>query len=758
MSDSTPVKGFTLSKRSRSGLSKIYNPLWYSWSKHYFEISLEGDAKYWKMRNSSTPETVKQKLCRRALKILTFRELDYRESVEIQQPYCLKIQDVKKNTLIVKCENDVEFKRLKAALTEALRTSDPSQPPIISHLQRAWNQADADGSGTLCKKEIKALLVEKNITMPQSKLEMQIAKYDQKMSGTLDFQEFIVMYKELSQNDQITLIMKKYCDMDSMKMDLNQMQKFYQTSQHQKDITTQEVKALVENVAGKQTQIQVDQFIFGVLLFSVNNTIMDPEKKKHQSHNMHHTLADYWISSSHNTYLTGNQLSSESSVHMYRLALESGCKCVELDCWDGKNGEPVVYHGHTLTSKIKFEDVIKTCQTHAFETSDYPLILSLENHCSVAQQNRMAEIMVKYLDEFIHRPPASEDKMPSPWELRRKILIKGKKLKKKAAEVATEEEFDEEEDEEDEKKDEDLVKDENVSAKLSELIYTGAGNKKKQLKLLKQSRHLLEGSQPSDIISLSEGKLKSTVGSNLEIATAVMKYHQRNFTRCYPGGSRMDSSNYDPMSDWALGAQVVALNFQTLDNSLRLNQALFNNNNRCGYVLKPESRRGPNPHIPKKNLEVVTHVLMGHKIPRSNREAKGDVINPFVKVALVGTGIFGSTSSEFKTDPVYDNGFNPTFNTTFKFGATDPDCEMLLVEVWDYEKTLSHSLIGYFAARLCDLREGVRMVPLRGRGGKMMALDENDIDAPGVLIRLEINELPEGTVVNRTTARTPNSK
>lgn len=40
---------------------------------------------------------------------------------------------------------------------------------------------------------------------------------------------------------------------------------------------------------------------------------------------------------------------------------------MEVDCWDGSNGEPVVYHGHTFTSKILFKDVISTVAKYAFE-------------------------------------------------------------------------------------------------------------------------------------------------------------------------------------------------------------------------------------------------------------------------------------------------------------------------------------------------------------------------------------------------------
>ena len=44
-------------------------------------------------------------------------------------------------------------------------------------------------------------------------------------------------------------------------------------------------------------------------------------------------LTDYYIKSSHNTYLKSNQIVGKSSVEAYIQALAKGYRCIELDCW-----------------------------------------------------------------------------------------------------------------------------------------------------------------------------------------------------------------------------------------------------------------------------------------------------------------------------------------------------------------------------------------------------------------------------------------
>lgn len=170
---------------------------------------------------------------------------------------------------------------------------------------------------------------------------------------------------------------------------------------------------------------RIDKNRFEAYLLSSDNDAFDPAREKFDRRLMTRPISEYWINSSHNTYLTGDQLTSPSSVDMYLNALYRGCRCLELDIWDGERATanskpvPVVYHGHTMTTKILYEDIIKAIKHFLdFNPNVFPIVLSFENHCSIPYQEVMAEQLVRIMGDSLYIPKDDSlfGLLPSPME------------------------------------------------------------------------------------------------------------------------------------------------------------------------------------------------------------------------------------------------------------------------------------------------------------------------------------------------------
>ncbi|XP_059084137.1 1-phosphatidylinositol 4,5-bisphosphate phosphodiesterase gamma-1-like [Tigriopus californicus] len=194
-----------------------------------------------------------------------------------------------------------------------------------------------------------------------------------------------------------------------------------------------EMQSYITRVSGLRVSIQPHFSVENFLdyLFSPKNDLLDP--KVHTVHqDMTQSLARYFINSSHNTYLTGNQLTSDSSVDAYERVLLQGVRCIEIDCWDGPDGNPIVTHGRTMCSNIKLVSVIRCIKDHAFAATPYPLIISIEDHCSIAQQSVMANMFRDILGDLLLTERIEEEEsnlLPSPEQLKYKVLLKHKVLK-----------------------------------------------------------------------------------------------------------------------------------------------------------------------------------------------------------------------------------------------------------------------------------------------------------------------------------------
>ncbi|XP_055596548.1 1-phosphatidylinositol 4,5-bisphosphate phosphodiesterase gamma-1 isoform X2 [Uranotaenia lowii] len=290
---------------------------------------------------------------------------------------------------------------------------------------------------TVTLKEVKSFLPKVNCKITTAKLNETFHDVDCRRRNELGFDDFSRLYQKLMTSPST---IQDYFDgsmpysKNGQTVTLKEFEKFLHDVQNDpmgnddnavSNFIREYVQDPIRDV--QEPYLKIQEFID--FLFSRQNEIWNRSFDTVYQ-DMNRPLAHYWISSSHNTYLTGDQFSSESSVEAYARALRMGCRCIELDCWDGPDNMPLIFHGHTFTTKIKFMDVIRTIKEHAFVTSEYPVILSIEQNCSLAQQRKMANAMVDVFGDMLltQQVEKNEVQLPSPYQLRKKIILKHKKL------------------------------------------------------------------------------------------------------------------------------------------------------------------------------------------------------------------------------------------------------------------------------------------------------------------------------------------
>jgi len=475
---------------------------------------------------------------------------------------------------------------------------------------------------------------------------------------------------------------------------------------------------------------------FQAYLTSEINSVYNSDHTSRIYQDMKQPITHYFIASSHNTYLKSDQLQGESSVEAYIIALDRGCRCVELDCWDGKDGEPIIYHGHTLTSQILFRDVILAIRNHAFAKSPYPVILSFENHCSVKQQVRMAAILTDVLGTagMLPKPFILDNKrgLPSPEQLKNKVLLKGSMLSTPDGGNASDSEYEDEEFDEDDddfnneepkkgekpKKEKEKKKDkqeakkkkktaEKTAKQLSDLIHLRAVHFPGFDKVAGETA-------PWEMSSFSELSVRKKIKSDAE---RFAVYNVRQMARVYPKGTRFNSSNYNPVPAWTVGCQLVALNYQTGDWPMFLNSGKFRDNGGCGYLLKPNCLlSGKKGTTHPKRLTV--KIISGWQLPKVSYTTEGEIIDPYVNLRMCG---IPSDEKKYKTKVINNNGFNPIWNETTSFDLKRPDLAILLIEVIDQDTLSKDDFIGYCSVPVESIMPGHRMVYLMNARDQLIA-------------------------------------
>ncbi|XP_028288228.1 1-phosphatidylinositol 4,5-bisphosphate phosphodiesterase delta-1a isoform X2 [Parambassis ranga] len=652
------------------------------------------------------------------------------EPGEEDQCFSIIFKDRKKNLDLMapsKEEADQWVKGLEKIINSIsnLNRQQESEHWIINCMRKA----DKNKDNMMTLKELKHFLRDINVEVNDAYAEEIFKKCDTSNSGTLEGSEIKHFYDLLTHREEIDVIYGKYAQTEGQ-MSSRDLLNFLLNEQRE-SVTVDDAHKLIDKYEVDETAKQKKHMTkdgFLMYLHNEEGSIFHPAHKNVYQ-DMNQPLNHYYISSSHNTYLMEDQLKGPSSTEAYIKALMKSCRCVELDCWDGANGEPVIYHGYTLTSKVLFRDVIQAIKDYAFKTSDYPVILSLENHCSVEQQKLMAHYLISILGDALVTKPLGNTmptKFPSPEELRGKFLIKGKRLNKLDTSFTNNNTLEA-----------DTVSEEDEAADCKENGQKPK-SKKSKIKLAKELsdlviycksvhfsgfEHAKENQAFYDMSSFKESKAFNLAETS---GTAFIHHNMDKLSRIYPAGSRTDSSNYNPVPMWNVGCQIVALNFQTPHKEMHLNQGRFLPNGFCGYILKPEFQRSlssqfdpisltQGPWLKRKTFHIM--VISAQQLPKINKDKEKSIVDPLVRVEIYGVP---ADNASKETRYILNNGFNPMWNEKFQFDINVPELAMVRFVVEDYDTASQNDLVGHYCLPLTSIQNGYRHVPLLTKRGAVI--------------------------------------
>ncbi|KAJ5826808.1 C2 calcium/lipid-binding domain CaLB [Penicillium robsamsonii] len=719
--------------------------------------------------------------------------------------------------------------RYRIDLMSGLAGSSQSEAVLQAHWQREMSRLFPQGPPPVEEQSLDLAAVEKvcrslHINCSKNMLRAQFTKADAAHNGKLDFSEFKDFLLRLKERKDVKDIFKLHAAKPKEGMTQGEFLTFLHDVQNE-DVESDRVywaalfdkyvrrasKSRTPSAEGSELPPPVSRMnldAFAAFLSSSSNGVYASRAPQSK---FDRPLNEYFISSSHNTYLLGRQVAGASSTEAYVSALQQGCRCVEIDCWDGADGRPIVSHGRTLTTSVLFADCITVINRYAFITCDFPLILSLEVHCNMEQQVAMVKIMKETFKEQLILEPLMTNChiLPSPEELKGRILVKVK--------TCDETQFDPREDNvgsvgtHGRKRSAStpfvrptlpemntltlpslsspptmgpvdsigpLVSDRRSLTATSmssatedsdgALVSVHADKKKKRRQKSKITKALSdlgvytrgykwhsfsspESRRYNHVYSFAERSFESICQSH-DNKVALEAHNRKYLTRVYPSGFRLRSSNFDPNKFWRRGVQMAALNWQTYDIGMQMNQAMFAaGTDRSGYILKPESLRlpavgdGQKRKMERKLIRFSVDVISAQQLPRPRTIGQDDSINPYVEIEMfsaddrgqsfvLGEGGMDASARNGMSGIGYphrrrtkieqSNGYSPVFNDKFKLSLETkyPDLVFVRWTVWSSMDGRSAGnnnsvQLATFTAKLTSLSQGYRYLPLYDASG-----------------------------------------
>lgn len=460
---------------------------------------------------------------------------------------------------------------------------------------------------------------------------------------------------------------------------------------------------------------------------------------------------------------------------MYRLVLEKGCRCVEIDAWNGDDGTPMVTHGHTMISEEQLKHVLQVIAQNAFtHGNNMPVIVSLETHLDVEQQKVASSLLTDVLCERLYTvdeftaTQGIDAELPSPEKLRGRFIVKTKSgrsilLERREGSLASEDggndSYDSEEDSDDSSsgvegeikqlgskskwgqsvgsnKPKSSHKSIKISQELDCQVVIANGNRKSLISHWKRGESGVDIYSRLTCISLDDKRLDD--GYEKPDVNLLQDYNGHALMRVYPSGLRIGSSNYTPTMAHSLVCQLVALNWQRHDAGLAINEARFMANGGCGYVLSSSVRSSGET---RSHLQV--QILCGFLLPCAKRDGlmPENIADPYCSIKLYDETFTNGDdddycSYKFETAVARNNCLIPVWNETARFAVRNRELAVINLKVYNRERTSGDDVIGYCSVATSMLKEGLRCFPLKSKKGDDLKFPGTDM-SPGVLCHVQ---------------------
>ncbi|RZC39107.1 1-phosphatidylinositol 4,5-bisphosphate phosphodiesterase classes I and II, partial [Asbolus verrucosus] len=563
------------------------------------------------------------------------------------------------------------------------------------------------------------------------------------------FEDFFNFYKNLTQRTEVEKVFYDIAGLKKQHMTAAQFVDFLNKTQrdprlneilHPYANTTRAKDIIAQYEPNKYNAqkglLSIDGFLR--YLMSEDNNIIASSKYE-LCDEMDQPLAHYFINSSHNTYLTGHQLTGRSSIEMYRQCLLAGCRCVELDFWNGRE-EPIIVHGYTFVPEISAKEVLEAIAESAFKTSDFPVVLSFENHCNPRQQAKIANYCKEIFGEMLLEAPlemyklepgaSSSPEIPTSEPTGNGDVphhappLQTRQGSKDSTGTEDEDSSTDEDGETLETDNPTEAPNEGNDHKSAAASETEAGAEISALVNYVQPVHFSsfenakKKNRSYEMSSFDERQATSLLK---EYPVQFVNYNKHQLSRVYPAGTRFDSSNFMPQVFWNAGCQLVALNFQTLDLAMQLNLGIFEYNFRCGYLLKPEFMRRTDRRFYPFAESTVDGIIAGTvKVTVISGQFLTDKrVGTYVEVEMYGLPA-DTVRKRFRTKVVPYNGINPLYDEEpFVFKKVVlPD--LASIRIAAYEE--SGRFIGHRILPVVGLCPGYRHVNLRTEIGQPLPL------------------------------------